>query len=386
MPQTILAERSAVTRPGETSLPAPREVRQTLGSSSSTGQRVASFDAPGWSNQAPAIFGQAFAQQQRLDQTKWREINMMPMMLEPTRDPVWPEDEEREDQEARTAGGKIPKLASQSLAERTAWELRVALPDRILGCILMLPRNELLPTGAHNYYVLYVPTTFLAAPKITPHRLSLRLRLEDAKNSDPPLVPVACYLYPGSQVATKITNLGEFEIDLGKAAVMAIKTVWPAMPDVVTARTGGSIDIRTVQARIQAAGLNSHVCEWRIADTELAYGFNPACVVQVPSGAQLAVRASLHVEVRQKIARVFYKSYFKMATPMRYVMSTPDDRPTRRPRNAAKVTLRRLGTVYASERGLFSYLAGPGMTDGRALPPGSSAKRRFLGIRRGKES
>jgi hypothetical protein len=119
-----------------------------------------------------------------------------------------------------------------------------------------------LPTADFDYYLIAVPTTFateLRARGVTPRRLALELTLGDASGEAPPRIPVARYLYPGSKVATEITNVGKFAVDLGKA-VKAMQMVWPGLPDVLTAKTGGSIDIKKVRAHVQAIGKGSREC------------------------------------------------------------------------------------------------------------------------------
>jgi hypothetical protein len=314
---------------------------------------MSSFDLPG---QPPAVFAQVFEQQS--SDTNMRKTNWLPLMLEPTQEPVWPEDEEQEVQRMREIGKQPPELMSTPQALHTIEAVRVWLPDRLFGCALKTRRNKLLPAGNFDYYCLYVPTNFSTDFGVTPRRLRLELTFDDAGDAENSLAPIACYLYPGSQITTSVTHLGQFEIDLG-GAIRVVNAIWPAVPDVLTAKTGGSIDLTTVHAKVQAAGLNSRECEWRIADTSIAYDFNPACVVQVPNDAKLAVNASLHVEARRRIAKVFYKTYYKTARPMRYVLSKANgDRVNaRRLKEGASVTLRRPGVPYADERTKYSYIS-----------------------------
>jgi hypothetical protein len=313
--------------------------------------------------------------EQQHGDTDVQQINWLPLTLEPTQDPVWPEDEEEEIRRIRTTGKAIPELMTPSQALQTVEEIHVWLPDRLFGCMLKLGSKKFLATENFTYYGLYVPTNFSADFGITPRRLRLRLTLDDAGDAVPPLVPVACYLHPGPEITTRITNLGEFSIDLG-GVVKVIKTIWPTMPDILTARTGGSIDLTKVYAKVQAAGLSSHVCDWRIADTNIAYNFNPACVVQVPNGAELAVNASLHVEARRRIAKVFYKSYYRTARPMRYVLSKANGEPVdpRRLREGTSLTLRQPGVIYADERTAYYY-----KSDSTAAPYRGLRRRIFRG-------
>jgi aminoglycoside 6'-N-acetyltransferase len=319
-----------------------------------------SFESPGSSKPPFSIFAEAIAEQQTHGEIHARNINMVPLMLEPTSEPVWHEDEERESRAGKEADKARLKVATGSIADQMGKGIRLSLPDRIFGCLLKLPKNDMFPVDGFEYFTLYVPTIFAADSGITPRRLLLDLTLDNAKDSGSARKPIGCYLYPRSNVITRVTNIGEFKIDLGEAAVKAIKTVWPAMPEILTARTGGSIDIKKVQARIQSTGVNTHELQWRIADREISYDFNPTCVVQVPDEAQLAVSASLSVEVRKKIARIIYKKYFRSAKPMRYVLSRADGEAVEpgKLQEGSEVTLRQPGVMYANERTRFSYTFG----------------------------
>jgi len=263
---------------------------------------------PEYSIHGPAIAGpQGGAQQER--------FHGRPVTLEPTSDPVWVEVEEEEAAAYRKVGLPVPFLAPDSEAKRTAVDVYVSLPDRLMARVV--PPSEGDPT--HIYYLFFVPTTFSAARGITPRRLRLQLLFEDASGRTPPGVPVAYELDPATQVATKLVNFGKLKIDLGSA----LKALWPTMPDVLTAQTGGSLDLRKVDAKVQAEGRNSQQCGWRISDAEIAYDFNPSCIVQVPRASRLSVSATLHVEVWKQLAFGFHKAYLIMAEPAVYVASPP---------------------------------------------------------------
>ncbi len=307
----------------------------------------------------PAIFGSATPGQSPNISNEWRQtVKMLPMTLVRTTDPVWPADEVLEEWSSREAGHDFPPLAPAHIADQMAGELRVDLPDRLLGYVIKLSSNPFLATAGYDYYGLCVPTTFSAQPNIIPRRLRLQLTFEDATGAEPQRLPIACQLYPGTEVATEITNIGQFQIDLGQAFK---KTMWvfaPGMPDLLTARTGGSLDLKRVRARVQAAGLNSHRCDWRIADTKIAYVFNPACIVQVPKGAQLAVNARLHVEARKKVALIFYRTYFETSEPRRYLLADPDGQAIS-PDNlsdGSEVTLRLPGALYSDDITIYSRM------------------------------
>jgi hypothetical protein len=313
----------------------------------------------GPSDRPPAIYGPATAGPSASISTKWQQkISMLPLTLEPTTDPVWPEDEAQEEQSSRDAGLEYPPLAPDEEARQMAEKLRVELPDRLLGHTLKLPPNPWLATAGYDYYGLYVPTTFSAEPGIIPRRLRLQLKFYDANRDRPQGIPIACQLHPGTEVTTEITNIGEFKIDLGQAFTKTMWVFWPEMPEVLTARTGGSLDLKKVRARVQAAGLNTHRCEWRIADTEIAYTFNPACVLQVPKGVQLAVSARLHVEARKRIAVVFYRNYFRTTRPMHYVLRGVHGEPISSDNlsDGSEVILRQPDVLYSDEPTMFSQI------------------------------
>jgi hypothetical protein len=256
-----------------------------------------------------SVFSQVRAESER--------IRMLPVTLEPTSEPVWPEDEAREE----AAGREVPPLAAEPDARELALHVRAKLPDRLQGCVLKLPPDSHLPTAGFDYYLIAVPTTFtteLEAQGITPRRLALELTLGDVSGARPPRIPVACYLYPPTETATEITEVGKFEIDLGKA----VTAIWPGFPPVLTAKMGGSLDIKKVHARIQATGKDSRECGWLIADSVIAYDFNPSCIVQAPKGTQLSIKARLHVEVWKRVAFAFHRAYLIQATPMRYVLAS----------------------------------------------------------------
>lgn len=252
------------------------------------------------------------------------QVHMVPLALEPTKDPAWPEDEAMEEQASREAGREIPRKAGRREARKIAEELRLELPDRLPGCLLKLPENPIHPTAEYNYYGISVPTTLLAPPDLTPVRMRLRLILEDARGNAQPTAPVAYFMHPDTEVATEITHIGEFRIDIGTAVNSLLRLAWPWMPDLLTLRGGGSVDVTRTRARVQAGGLQNHECEWRIADTELSYNFNPSCVVQVPKETHLLIRARLNIDVRRRVARTFHKTYLETARPRSYILKETD--------------------------------------------------------------
>ena len=279
---------------------------------------------------------------------------MVAMVLEPSTEPVWPQDEKDEKRQIKIGGGKVSKVADLSMAREIVNELRVELPDRLFACMIKQPLTRGVPVDEYDYYFFYVSTTFSANPGITPRRLRLQLELKDVHNK-PPLIPIACELYPRTEVTAAVTRVAELKIDFGQAVTKAIQTVFPAMPEVLTARTGGSIDIKKVLARVQAAGRNSHMPEWRIADAVINYDFNPACVVQVPKGAQLAVAANLHVEARKQwLGGVVFKTYFRTAHPMLYLLKGTDGKLVDGDKlpEGSRVTLRQPDVRSADNSGL----------------------------------
>ena len=314
--------------------------------------------AGGLPERPPAIFGSATAGQPSISSEWQQKITMMPMTLVPTTEPVWPDDEALEERASRDSGLDFPPLASDEEAKRIASEVRVELPDRLLGCVLKLPSNPWLATDSYEYYGLYVPTTFAAQPNIVPRRLRLQLTFGDATDENPQRPPIACQLYPGTKVATEITNIGDFKIDLGQAFQKTMWILWPNMPQVLTAKMGGSLDLKKIRARVQAAGVSSHKCEWYIADTEIAYVFNPACIVQVPKGGQLTVSARLYIEARKKIALVFYRTYCRTSMPRRYILGREIGQPVNSDdlADGSEVTLIQPGARDADEKTMYSFV------------------------------
>jgi hypothetical protein len=228
-----------------------------------------------------------------------------------TQEPVWLEDEAAEVEEFRRDGRQVPLPAPEVEANQTAADVYAGLPDRLIARITS-------PVDDPNffYYLFFVPTTISAAPEITPRRLRLQLLFEDANNLNPSSAPVAYKLDPETQAVKKITNLGTLKVDLGSA----LRAIWPAIPNIITAKAGGSLDLIRVDAKVQAEGRNSHRCGWRISDAVIAYDFNPSCIVQVPKGARLSISATLRVEVWKQVAVAFHKTYLVTAEPARYLI------------------------------------------------------------------
>jgi len=245
-----------------------------------------------------------------------QRINMRPVTLEPTDKPVWPEDEVKEELEFQASGRNLPTLAPDAESRQTALGVHVGLPDRLHGYALKSLPGEAISLATHDYYLLSIPTSFSAPDNIIPRRLKLELILQDASGAKPPRIPVARRLHPATKVSTDITRLGTLKIDLAQA----LQQISPWLPDLLTAHTGGSLDLRRIRARVQADGRNSHVIRWRIADTKIAYDFNPSCVVEVPKAAQLTVNARLHVEVWKRTAIAFHKTYLIASRPTQYTL------------------------------------------------------------------
>jgi aminoglycoside 6'-N-acetyltransferase len=308
---------------------------------------MSQFGSSGWPLDVSASSYYEATQRARAE-AEQQHVVMTPVTLVPTTDPVWPEDEAQEERSDKRAGRNVVVLAQPDQPTHVAQqELDVRLPDRLQGTLL--PPNASAPTDGYDYYGLTVPTSFSANHGIIPRRLQLRLKFYDASQANSPLVPIAYALYPSTQVAKNITRLGEFRLDAGTAS---FKTFWPAIPDVLTVKTGGSLDIKRVKAKVMAVGLHSQMCEWYIADTEIVYTFSPSCIVQVPRGARLAVSASLHLEARKRLALVFYKSYYRNAHPRHYVLSGSGGIPSERNkmRERSEVTLQQAGVLHPDER------------------------------------
>lgn len=205
-----------------------------------------------------SIHGQEVPSPQAGDERE--RLHMRSVKLKLTSEPVWGEEEAREKESLQRDERPVPSLAPDAEASKIARDVYAALPDRIM-VRAVAPKDSNLE---YDYYLFSVPTTFYAARGIIPRRLSLQLVLADASGSIPPGIPISYEMNPGTQVATKIVNLGKLKIDLGSG----LKAFWPTMPDVLTAKFGGSLDLKKVEAKVQAEGRNSQRCGWRISDTE----------------------------------------------------------------------------------------------------------------------
>jgi len=152
---------------------------------------------------------------------------------------------------------------------------------------------------------------------LIPRRIHMRLILSSTSNkaAQSRLSPVVCVFRPESDIHEKVQHFGEFKFDLWQA----VRAFWPAVPDVVTASFGFSVDFKKIHPRIQASGLMSHLCEWRIADEKITYNFNPIVLVQAPKGSGLGVGAELRLGLEKSFAAgVYHKAYLKSAKPKVY--------------------------------------------------------------------
>jgi hypothetical protein len=279
---------------------------------------------PGWAYHAPSVAG-GFVQLP-LTQEQRRSL-MLPQELLMTSEPVWPEDQRVEDAERLGRGlVRVPDLDAFDASDAIS-AIRVGLPDVLnagwphptpeapndaasaprLPAVMGVPH---IPGEAQR--LLTVPTSFSAPESIILRRLRLHLTLSSRGGH----LPVALALEPLTEVNVNVHEVGDVSIDPAEA----LRTLFPQLPPLFTAHIGGKLNRTKVKPKIQASGLMHHECWWRVADTKIAYGFNPSLLVQFPAVFEFRVAASLHVEVRKRVLGVFHKTYAKSALPRTYVL------------------------------------------------------------------
>jgi TPR repeat protein len=274
----------------------------------------------------PIRYVQSFPYEQQ-----WRQqpAAMLHVPLERTSEPVWPEDEAAE--LAQPDATPIPFMTDQE-ADKVLENITVELPDRLIPILaqgLDLHKSAGLPMGrpaesltgkltgilpgplasSCDHVAFHIPTSYSAPESLILRRLRLDLFLsgEDA------MVPIAIFMQPGTEVDVSVQKIGDIGVDLG-ALVSALA---PQLPPIFTASLGTKLERETVHPKVQASGLQRHNCSWRVADSQIAYDFNPALIAQFAQ--TLMVSASLHIEVHKSVLGVFHKTYGTSATPMSYM-------------------------------------------------------------------
>ncbi len=234
--------------------------------------------------------------------------------LEVTDAPVWAEDEEREEQSLRAQGVPARALAEPARAEEMLEDVTISLPNCLAWCQVDSKTNLAFHNDGFSYYAFAVPTSFIARENLAPRRLQLRLALSGTGYTTE-VAPLVYALRPVADIHEEAVLAGEIKVDLWQA----IRAVWPAVPSVVTASAGRSFDVKRVRPRIQASGLMTSTCEWRIADATLNYNFNALIVTQVPDGCRLAVSAKLAIDVEKYFLGVLHKAYGRSVTSRIYL-------------------------------------------------------------------
>ena len=172
--------------------------------------------------------------------------------------------------------------------------------------------SEETESSGYEHIAFHIPISYSAPDSLILHGL----RLDVALSSEGEVEPIVIYMQPQTNVKVEEQKLGQFGIDIGKA----ISVLVPQMPPIFTASANAEIDIERVKPRVLASGVQRHNCSWRVADSRIAYGFNPALMAQFSH--TLTATISLHVEIRKRILGIFYKTYAKSARPMTYTYRT----------------------------------------------------------------
>jgi len=161
-----------------------------------------------------------------------------------------------------------------------------------------------------DYVAFKFPTSYYSTREsVILRRLELDLTLSSEDNIEPMFI----HIEPGSDVAVEKQQLLEIGIDLGK-----LLSLVPHVPDIFTAKVGTELNIEKVNLKIQASNTMQPHCHWLVADTKIAYNFNPALIAQFSKSRTLTIYAALRVDVRKRVFGVFHKTYGKNASPMWY--------------------------------------------------------------------
>ena len=258
----------------------------------------------------------AYVVRQPADHVPSGQGQMTPVRLVETDEPVWEEEEEAEDERLVTRSlAPVPKLnKNESFVVLNA--ISVRLPDVLFVAgpseMDAMAAARVMPAGLGGLtpYRISVPTSFDAPEELVLRRLKLSLKFRVGNRGR----GTTLWLEPKSSVTTTTRELAKFEIDLGRIAQM----LFPQLADSVPVKAETSPSWTTVRPTVQAFGISTTECGWRVGDPTIAYGFTPAVIFGANQGAGVLVEAHLHVEVRKRILGVFHKTYFKSAEPRVY--------------------------------------------------------------------
>lgn len=231
-----------------------------------------------------------------------------PLLLERTDEPVWQEDESRENQMRADRGEEPTPFFNEEDANAALRLITVALPDRLQAAIPK-PDSERASTET-SHVGLQIPTSFSAPDSLVLRRIRLDLTLS-AKAG---LMPVVVQMRPDPAIDVETHDWAELGIDIGKA----ISVVTPRLADIFTGSIKGKSSRVAVRPWVQRIGLQRHNYSWRISDSAIAYNFNPVLVAQIDAHEALNISAVLHVEVQKSVFGVFRKSYGRFASPVWY--------------------------------------------------------------------
>jgi hypothetical protein len=265
---------------------------------------MSSFDGP-------RIVQQINQQSQVVSQGLHSQQTLTPETLVRTTEPVWAEDEEREQRE-----GAVPvPLASPLEQDEILAHVNLGLPDRLIFHRAVDDRSATL-NRRPDYVLMDVPVSFSADSGLIPKRLKLTLNLSlvapDTEGMD---VPVAVWMHPKPVIDSKTTNVAAIGVDVAKL----LGIFAPVLADAFTLSANGQVDRTVIDPRIQATGLQRKECEWIISDRAIAYDFRPSLIAQAPGSVKIRVQASAHVEVQRNFLHLYHKAYGISKTYREYI-------------------------------------------------------------------
>jgi hypothetical protein len=262
----------------------------------------------------PSVSTVQYVTSQQTQQTQ-EQATGMPVRLERTTEPVWPEDEAAEEAELARPGATPVPFMEDDEADAVLRSISVTLPDRLTALSPQDSQKKTLglahPVPGIDHIALQVPVSFSAPESLILRRVRLTLVFSSDNTAIP---PVAICMEPRSDVEVKTREIGEAGVDLGKV----LTAMLPLASGMFTARVGSKIETVSVHPKVKAYGVNLHECWWRVSDSEIAYGFNPAVIVQFAEAASVTVSAKLHVDVRKRVLGAWRKTYGKDADPRWY--------------------------------------------------------------------
>ncbi len=250
----------------------------------------------------PGMFGRPMVQVARTVTQSATKSNVVHLVR--TDQPVWPEDEQAENDLLRAEGERLPVLADRSVAEEVLKEATFSLP-------LTLPATDVAQAGAKWQYPGFrLKPSFISQENALLWRLRLILRLSVPGHSggghtdNSPDLPLAVYVTPTSNVTEKSSISGELGVDFGK-----LTSFFPPMPDIFTAKVGSQFKMTKFYTNISGGNPGRPNCEWYVAGPLMTEKFEAGVTARVPVGQPLVVEAELHVEIRKQGLGISHKIY-----------------------------------------------------------------------------